>query len=82
MVTKSYLMYFFVIRQILLIAQNNVVRIQGLPIVVQWKQIQLGTIRLWVQSLALLSRLRTRHCCELWCRLQTWLRSHIAMALA
>ena len=25
-------------------------------------------MRLWVQSLALLSGLRMRHCCELWCR--------------
>ena len=30
----------------------------GVPIVVQWKQIRLGTMRLWVQSLALLSGLR------------------------
>ena len=26
-----------------------------------------------VWSLALLSRLRIQHCCELWCRLKTWL---------
>ena len=32
----------------------------------QQKQIQLGTMRLWVQSLAL-SGLRMWHCCELWC---------------
>ena len=30
-----------------------------------------GTMRLQVRSLALLSGLRIRHCCELWCRLQT-----------
>ena len=36
---------------------------------VQWKQIQLGTMRLWAQSLASLSGLRIWHCCELWCRL-------------
>ena len=29
-------------------------------------------MRLQVQSLALLSRLRIRHCHELWCRSQTW----------
>ena len=23
-----------------------------------------------------------KHCCELWCRLQTWLRSRVAVALA
>ena len=32
----------------------------------QRKQIQLETMRLWVQSLALLSRLRIWHCHELW----------------
>ena len=46
----------------------------------QQKQIQLGTMRLWVQSLALLSRLRTWHCHELWCRLQTRLGSAVAVA--
>ena len=38
---------------------------------VQWKQIQLGTMRLQVRSLASLSGLRTQCCFELWCRLQT-----------
>ena len=33
-------------------------------------QIRLGTMRLWLWSLALLSGLRIRCCCELWCRLQ------------
>ena len=32
----------------------------------QWKQIRLGTTRLWVQSLALLIGLRIRCCRELW----------------
>ena len=31
--------------------------------------------------LALLSGLRIQHCRELWCRLQTWLGSRIAVAL-
>ena len=31
------------------------------------------------QSLALLSGLGIRCCSELWCRLQMWLRSHIAV---
>ena len=48
----------------------------------QWKQIQLGTTRLRVQSLASLSKLRIQHCSELWCRSQKWLRSGIAVALA
>jgi len=38
-------------------------------------------MRIWVQSLALLSGLRIRCCCELWCRLQIWLGSYIAMAM-
>ena len=36
---------------------------------------------LWGRSLALLSGLRIWLCRELWCGLQTWLRSCIAMAL-
>ena len=39
----------------------------GVPVMVQRKQIRLGTMRLQVQSLASLSGLRIRHCCELWC---------------
>ena len=35
---------------------------------VQWKQIQLGSMRLWVRTLVLLSGLKIWHCCELWCR--------------
>ena len=41
-------------------------------------QIQLGTMRLWVQSPALLE---SRCCCELWCRWQTWLGSCVAVAV-
>ena len=40
----------------------------GVPVVVQRKQIQLGTMRLWVQSLASLSGSRIWRCRELWCR--------------
>ena len=47
----------------------------GVPIVAQWKQIQLETMRLRVQSLASFSGWRIWSCCELWCRSQTWLRS-------
>ena len=39
----------------------------GVLIEVQWKRIQLGTMRLWVWFLALLSGLRIWHSCELWC---------------
>ena len=38
-------------------------------------------MRIPVQSLALLNGLRIRHCCELWCGLQTWLGSGIAVAV-
>ena len=48
----------------------------------QWKQIQLGTMRLRVQSLASLSGLRIQCCCELCCRSQMWLGSHVAVAVA
>ena len=48
----------------------------------QQKPIRLGTVRLWVLSLALLSGLRIQCCHELWCRLQTWHRSCIAAAVA
>ena len=37
----------------------------GVPIVAQWKRIQLGTMRLQVRSLASLSGLRIQHCHEL-----------------
>ena len=56
--------------------------ITGVTTVVQQKQIQLVTMKLWVQSLAWLSRLRIWHCHELWCRPQRWLRSCIAVAVA
>ena len=48
----------------------------------QWKRIQLGTMKLWVRSLVLLSGLRIQHCRELWCRSQTLLGSCVAVAVA
>ena len=48
---------------------------------VQRKQVWLGTMRLWVWSLALLSGLKIWYCQDLWCRLQTWLRSCVAAAV-
>ena len=48
---------------------------------VQWKRIQLGTMRLQVLSLASLSGLKIRCCHELWCRSQTQLRSGVAVAV-
>ena len=52
-------------------------REKGVPIAVQWKQTRLVSTRMHVQSLALLSGLRICHCHELWCRLQTQLRSQL-----
>ena len=43
---------------------------------------QLQSMRMQVRSLASLSGLRIRHCCELWYRSQTWLGSDIAVAVA
>ena len=42
---------------------------------------QLGTMRLRVPSLALLSGLRIQHCCELQCRSQTRLVFDVAVAV-
>ena len=55
--------------------------ISGVPIVVQQKQIWLGTMRLKVRSLVLLSGLRIWHCLERWYRSQARLRSGIAVAV-
>ena len=40
------------------------------------------SMRLWVRSLTLLSGLRIQRCREMWCSLQMWLRSRVAVALA
>ena len=56
--------------------------LQGVPIMVQQKQIRLGTMRLWIQSLALLGGLRIWRCHELWYRTQMQLGSGIAVSLA
>ena len=55
--------------------------LDGVPTVVQWKRIQLGTTRLWVRSLASLSGLSIWCCRELWCRSQMQLGSGIAVAV-
>ena len=54
----------------------------GVPVVAQWLTNPLGTTRLRVQSLPLLSGLTIRRCRELWCRLQTRLGSSTTVALA
>ena len=53
----------------------------GVSIMAQQKRIQLGTMRLQVRSLALLSGLKIQCCCELLCRLQIWLGSDVAVAM-
>ena len=53
----------------------------GVPIVAQRKQIRLGTMRLQVWSLALLSGSRIPPCRELWYRLQMRLGSGVAVAV-
>ena len=42
---------------------------------------RLVSMRTRVRSLALLSELRIQHCCEQWCRSQTWLGSCIVMVV-
>ena len=54
----------------------------GVTVVAQGKQIQLGTMRLQVRSLALLTGLRIWCCRKLWGRSQMQLGSGIAMAVA
>ena len=50
------------------------------PVVLQWKQIWLGTMRLQVWSLASINGLRIQRFHELWCRSQMRLGSSVAMA--
>ena len=42
----------------------------GVPFVVQWKQTQLVSRRMWARSLASLIGLGIQHCGELWCMLK------------
>ena len=47
----------------------------------QWLMNPTRNHKVAIQSLGLLSRLRNRHCCELWCRSKMQLGSHVAAAL-
>ena len=51
---------------------------RGVPAVGQQRSIRLVSMRIRVLSLGLLSKLGIHSCRELWCRLQTQLRSGIA----
>ena len=52
----------------------------GAPVLAQRKQFWLAFTRTQVQSLASISGLKIPHCCELWCSLQIWLGSLVAVA--
>ena len=51
------------------------------PLRLSGQPTRLISTKSWVQSLASLSGLRIRRCCELWCRSQTQLESPIAVAV-
>ena len=53
----------------------------GVPVVAQGKQIWPVSMRMQVQSLALLGGVRIRRCHELWCRSWMWLGSGVAVAI-
>ena len=52
----------------------------GVSVVEQQKQIWLGTMRFWVQSLASFSGLRIWCCPDLWCRSKTRFGSSVAVS--
>jgi len=56
-------------------------KVQGVSVVAQWKRIRLVSMRMQVQTLASISGLRIWHGHDPWCRLQMWLRSHVAVAV-
>ena len=65
------------------IAYTPTLRISaGVPDVAQQKQIGPVSMRMQVQSLALLTGSGIQHYHELWYRSQTVLRSHVAVAVA
>ena len=56
-------------------------QLQEFPIMAQWKQIRLGTMTLWAHPWPHSVGYEIWHYRELWCRSQTWLRSHVAVAV-
>ena len=54
----------------------------GVPVMAQPSRTRLVSMRMRFQSLALLGGLRIQRCHELWCSLQVWLGSGIAVAVA
>ena len=53
----------------------------GVPVMAQWLTNPTRNHEVAGLILALLSGLRIWHCRELWCRLQMWLGSRVAVAL-
>ena len=51
------------------------------PLYISWSITRLVSMRMGVQSLTLISRLRICHCCKEQCRSQTWLGSWLAVAV-
>ena len=56
--------------------------LEAFPLCLSGEGTQLVTMRFRVWSLASLSGLKIRCCCELWCRSQTWLGSWVAVTMA
>ena len=54
----------------------------GVPVVVEWKLIQLVSMRMWARSPASLCGWGIQHCHELWDRLQMRLGSFVSVVVA
>ena len=65
-----------------IITLDLLLKLSGVPVVTQGKRIHLGTMRWQVRSLTMLSGLRIWPCHDLWCSLQMWLGSCIAVVVA
>ena len=72
---------FTALSSLIIICLLNLTSGQEFPLWLNGLWIQLISMRTWVRSLAFLSGLRIRCCHELWCRLQTWLGSGLAVAV-
>ena len=62
-------------------AHKNQLHFLEFPLWFSGLQTQLVSMRLQVWSLASLTRWRIWHCSELWCRMQMWLGSFVAVAM-
>ena len=74
--------YILPFNQVIIYINSEHLNHSGVPVVAQQKRIQLVSMRMLVQSLALLSGLGICRCHELWCKLQIGFRSLIAVAMA